>query len=137
VPLSTGDFARQYEEETTTGSLSLRATLAVNLVSAVDQHIDRTQPFKLAKDESRQHEVPGIMYDCIEALRIASVLLWPFIPDACEAFWQRIGCGHYVDALAHGGRGSLAEWTRWGQLQPGTKIEKGPPLFPRYQPPKS
>ena len=78
-------------------------------------------------------EVGAILYNCIEALRIASVLLWPFIPDACEKFWGRIGCERYAEALKDGGAGKLTEWVKWGQLQLGTPIEKGDPLFPRYQ----
>ena len=63
-------------------------------------------------------------------------MLWPFIPHKVEDFWRRIGCGHYAEQLnADGGKGkgNLDAWVRWGQLEPGTPIEKGDPLFPRYQ----
>jgi len=106
-----------------------------SFVRYVDSYIEQTEPFKLAKDPEKLPEVGTILYNCAEALRIASVLLWPFIPDACEAFWGRIGYGHYAEALAKG-EGDLAAWTVWGQLEPGTPIEKGDPLFPRWQPPK-
>ncbi len=102
-------------------------------VSTVDRHIEQTAPFKLAKDESKLPEVGTILYNCAEALRIASVLLWPFIPHKVEDFWRRIGCGHYAEALADHGHGDLDAWVQWGQLKPGTPIEKGDPLFPRYQ----
>ena len=78
-------------------------------------------------------DVGTILYNCAETLRIASILLWPFIPDKCEAFWGRIGCGHYAEQLKNNGTGDLAEWVKWGQLKPGTPIEKGDALFPRYQ----
>ena len=82
-------------------------------------------------------EVGTILYNCAEALRIASVLLWPFIPDKCEAFWGRIGFGHYAEQLKDNGTGDLEAWVKWGPdsggLKPGTPIEKGAPLFPRYQ----
>ena len=38
---------------------------------------------------------------------------------------------------ASGGRGKLDEWLKWGQLEPGTPIEKGEALFPRYVAPKA
>ena len=69
----------------------------------------------------------------MEALRIASLLLWPFIPDACEEFWRRIGCDYKQQMEASGGRGQARRVGAWGQLEPGTPIEKGPALFPRYQ----
>ena len=109
------------------------ARIALHIVGEVDFYIEKTAPFKLAKDPEKMPEVGAILYNCIEALRIASVLLWPFIPDACEKFWSRIGCGAYSEALKDGDRGNLERWVQWGQLQPGTPIEKGDPLFPRYQ----
>ena len=78
-------------------------------------------------------EVGSILYDSAEALRIASVLLWPFIPAACEAFWKRIGCDYAEQMAANGGRGKLDDWVKWRLLKPGTPIEKGEALFPRYQ----
>jgi len=106
------------------------AIAGIEYVRAVDTYIELTQPFKRAKEDPAL--VGTILYNCAEALRIASVLLWPFIPDACKEFWRRIGCSQYADAL-HAGRGDLDKWTQWGQLQPGTTIEKGPALFPRYE----
>ncbi len=112
------------------------ARSALDIVAAVDSYIEKTAPFKLAKDESKLPEVGTILYNAQEALRIASVLLWPFIPHKVEDFWQRIGCGHYAEQLnANDGKGTggLDAWVIWGQLKPGTPIEKGDPLFPRYQ----
>ena len=113
--------------------LGLTADYALAPVRHADSYIEATTPFKLAKDPDKMPEVGTILYNCAEALRIASVLLWPFIPDKCEAFWGRIGCGHYAEQLKDNGTGDLAEWVKWGQLKPGTPIEKGDALFPRYQ----
>jgi len=117
--------------------LELAAGTALKLVVSIDKYIEETAPFKLAKDrEANKEEVGTILYNCAEALRIASVLLWPFIPDACEEFWKRIGCDYAEQMEATsggGGKGNLAEWVQWGQLKPGTPIEKGDALFPRYQ----
>ncbi len=113
--------------------LSHTASEALAIVQSVDLHVEQTEPFKLAKDPAKMPEVGTILYNCAEALRIASVLLWPFIPEKCEAFWRRIGFGHYADQLKDHGRGDLEAWVQWGQLKPGTTIEKGDALFPRYQ----
>ena len=103
----------------------------------VDSYIEQTRPFTMAKEPEKMPEVGGVLYNCAEALRIASVLLWPFIPDACEAFWQRIGCDYAEQMNANGDKGKLEEWLVWGQLKPGTAIEKGDALFPRYVAPKA
>jgi methionyl-tRNA synthetase len=111
--------------------LSNAADSALSLVRAVDSYIEETAPFKRAKDEEKLPEVATILYNCVEALRIVSVMLWPFIPDQCEVFWDRIGCPDYAKALKDG-HGQLTAWAHWGQLKAGTDIQKGDPLFPRY-----
>ena len=111
--------------------------VALGLVGAIDGYIERAAPFRLAKDPEKLAHVGTILYNCTEALRIASLLLWPFAPTKIEELWRRLGCGHYADALADRGRGKFAEWATRGRLQPGTSIRAGEPLFPRYQPEKS
>jgi len=122
-----------YSEDAAVLKMESLANRGVELIRVVDSFIEVTAPFKLAKDPDKMPEVGTILYNCAEALRIASVLLWPFIPDKCEAFWQRIGCGHYAEQLKDNGAGELEKWVQWGQLVPGTPIEKGEALFPRYQ----
>ncbi|MFW6060743.1 MAG: hypothetical protein ACODAQ_11220, partial [Phycisphaeraceae bacterium] len=113
--------------------LDRACAVGMELVRQIDAYIEATQPFKLAKDESRLPEVGTILYNCAEAMRIASLLLWPVIPGKIETMWRRMGCAAYADALAGRGRGKLDQWTQWGQLQPGTVLEKGDALFPRHQ----
>jgi methionyl-tRNA synthetase len=113
------------------------AAAALDLVRSVDSYIEKTAPFKLAKDPAKLPEVGTILWQCAEAIRIASVLLWPIVPTKVEELWRRIGCSAYAGSLKDNGRGKLAEWAKWGQLQPGTPLVQGDPLFPRYQPAKT
>ncbi|MCB1054908.1 MAG: methionine--tRNA ligase, partial [Acidobacteria bacterium] len=107
------------------------AAAALDLVRAIDGYIDRTRPFALAKDPERMPEVGTVLYNCAEALRIASVLLWPLLPAKMTELWRRFGLDAYVGAVKDRGRGDLLAWTVWGQLEPGTEIERGEALFPR------
>ena len=68
---------------------------------------------------------------------IASLLLWPFLPEKISELWQRTGCGHYADALQDRGSGDFEQWRQWGLSKPGTEMHKGDPLFPRFQPAKA
>jgi methionyl-tRNA synthetase len=124
---------REWNAEGSRLDLNGQSQAGLSLVRSVDSYIEETAPFKLAKDPDKMPEVGTILYNCAEALRIASVLLWPFIPDKCEAFWSRIGCGDYAEQLKDNGKGDLEAWVKWGQLTPGTPIVKGDALFPRYQ----
>jgi methionyl-tRNA synthetase len=109
------------------------AEAGLDIVRAVDTYIDRTQPFKLAKDEATKPQVATILYNCAEALRIASLCLWPFLPERMEELWRRLGCSRYAEALA-AGDARLEAWCAWGGLAAGTPVEKGTPLFPRHDP---
>ena len=103
----------------------------LELVRAVDGVIERTKPFQLAKDAARLPEVGAILYDCAEALRVASLLLWPVLPGRIEELWARLGATEIRDALRARGRGRLRAWSAWGGLEPGALLASGDPLFPR------
>ena len=109
------------------------AEAALDLVRSIDSYIEQTKPFKMVKEEGKLPEVGTVLYNCAEAMRIASVMFWPLIPDKIEELWERFGCKDYAAALSNKGNGDFAEWVKWGQLKPGTEIVHGDPLFPRYQ----
>jgi methionyl-tRNA synthetase len=126
----------RYQDAMRRLQLTEAAEAALDLVRATDGYIEKTQPFKLAKQPEHLPQVATILYNCAEALRIAGLMLWPFLPEKMEQLWQRLGCGDYVAALAERGAGDFAAWSSWGQLKPGSEIQQGDALFPRYQPPK-
>lgn len=101
---------------------------AIALVQEIDAYINRTEPFKIAKDEARRDELGQILYHCAEAVRIASLLLWPVMPEKINTLWQALG--QDINPAQH----TLSELAQWGGLQPGTAIEKVA-LFPRVDAP--
>ncbi len=125
-------MVKEYPQRASILDLGGTSFRPLEIIKQVDSSIEIHKPFTKAKNTENMPQVGEILASCLEALRIASVLLWPFIPDACEAFWKRIGCEQYATELA-AGRGTLDEWTKWGQLAPGSRIEKGAALFPRYE----
>ena len=128
---------RQLQYGDPQGALSSAACQGGILTTkGIDAYIETTQPFKLAKDPAKLPDVGTILYNCAEAMRIASVLLWPVIPHKSEEIWRRLGLDYAAQMAGNAGRGQLEEWCKWGQLQPGTTIAQGDPLFPRYQPAK-
>ncbi len=97
---------------------------AMSIVRQIDLFINTTAPFKLAKDESKQTELGAILYQCIEALRVASVLLHPVIPVKMDELHQAIGVKMPV--------GNTHSTLAWGGMRPGTLIQKVA-LFPRVE----
>ncbi|KAK3272078.1 hypothetical protein CYMTET_19600 [Cymbomonas tetramitiformis] len=102
------------------------ATTAVGLVGKVDTFISETEPFRLAKDESKKEELAAILYQCMETVRIAGVLLESVMPEKMGQLEEALGTAEI--------KGTLQERTAWGQLQPGSLVKKVA-LFPRVDPP--
>ena len=95
------------------------------LVAAVDKYIVENEPWTLGEkqdDESRAR-LATVLYTSVEALRIATALAHPVIPDATAKIWEQMGLGD-IKKLA---LTNLA----WGQLPLGTKLGNVSPVFPR------
>ena len=94
----------------------------MGIIRDVDLFINDTAPFKLAKEETKQAELGAILYQCLEALRIATVLLSPVLPSKMKAFHEAIG----ADSCS----ANLLELAKWGHIQSGSTVQKVA-LFPR------
>ncbi len=103
---------------------------AVGLIRRVDAFINRTEPYKLSKDEARRDELGAILYQCAEATRIAALLMWPVTPGKSEALWAALG----LEVDPHAGK--LHDLAAWGGLAKGQQIQKKA-LFPRVERPSS
>jgi len=95
------------------------------LATATNVYIDRTEPFKLAKDDSQRRRLGTILYTCAEAVRTVLLYLSPFMPDAADRGLAQLGWRAQGEALAKAGR--------WGVLPAGARVQKAQPLFPRKQ----
>ncbi|QWU18483.1 methionyl-tRNA synthetase [Paenibacillus sophorae] len=94
------------------------------LVSRTNKYIDETQPWVLAKDESKTGELASVMRHLAEGLRTASILLQPFLTQAPAKIWEQLGIA----------KGELTTWDSgktFGLIPAGTKLVKGSPIFPR------
>jgi methionine--tRNA ligase len=101
------------------------AAAPMALLRDVDAFINRTEPFKVAKDPARAGELASILAQCAESVRIAGVLLEPFLPGKMAELDAALG--------APGGMArSFAARTAWGAIAPGTKLAKCA-LFPRVE----
>ncbi len=93
-------------------------------VSRTNKYIDETQPWVLAKDESRNHELASAMYHLAESLRYVAVLLQPFLTKAPKQIIEQLGLAE-----------ELLTWDTletFGAIGEGTQvIAKGVPIFPR------
>jgi len=100
----------------------------LGLSNTVDSFVNATEPFKLAKDETKREELASILACCAEALRLAGVLLLPAMPVKMAELLTRLG---QVPPDFARGSYDFGAITRWGVIEPGTPITKGEPLFMR------
>jgi methionyl-tRNA synthetase len=96
------------------------------LITEANQHFQRTQPWKLAKEEGRERELAGSLYAGIEAVRLAGYLLYPYTPNISARICSYLGVPAPSDAR-------WEEVARWGVLKPGAPVTVGPALFPRLE----
>jgi methionyl-tRNA synthetase len=95
------------------------------LVAAVDKYIVENEPWALGEkqDEDSRSRLATVLYTAAEALRIATVLAYPVMPEATAKIWTQMGLGD-IKKL------DLSELA-WGQLPLGTKLGEVQPVFPR------
>ena len=77
----------------------------VTLLRRTNKYIDETTPWTLAKDESLKGRLGTVMYNLLECIRFAAVLLEPIIPATSEAIYKQIGTDKtdYASLSAFGG----------------------------------
>ena len=94
------------------------------VVSRANKYIDETEPWALAKDDTKRPRLARVLYNLLESLRICAGLLRPAIPDGAERILEMIGAGDE----------SLSGWDalgEWGRLPAAAKTSEGAKLFPR------
>ncbi len=92
-------------------------------VRKANKYIADTQPWVLAKDEQQASRLNTVLYNCIEALRCASIMLEPIIPQKAQELRLQLGLGNR--------NYTLADAAQWGLTPAETQTQSGEPLFPR------
>jgi methionyl-tRNA synthetase len=92
-----------------------------SLIGRANKYIDETTPWILAKDEAKKERLGTVLYNLIESLRFASVMISAFLPTTSTKINEQIN----------------AEVTTWNSLSAfdgtsaGNKVNKGAVIFPR------
>lgn len=118
------ETVRKVEEVMENMEFSVALTHIGAFISRTNKYIDETQPWVLAKDEAKRAELASVMVHLAESLRIASILLQPFLTQAPAKIWAQLGIAP----------GELTAWESlrtFGLIPARTKLVKGEPIFPR------
>lgn len=96
-------------------------------ISRANKYIDETAPWALAKDESKKQELANTMYNLVEALRIISGLIYPYMPTTAGKLWQQLNLPGTIEELR------LADIEKWGGTPVNMRIGQAQQLFPRIE----
>ena len=92
-------------------------------IRKANKYIADTEPWVLAKDETKKERLGTVLHNCVEALRIASILLEPVMPNKTRELRKQLGIKNIPFNLE-----SAAEWD---VVPVNTQTQRGEPLFPR------
>ncbi|MCG6963208.1 MAG: methionine--tRNA ligase [Acidobacteria bacterium] len=94
------------------------------VLTAVNGYIQEQQPWSLAKQgNAARGPLEEVLGTSLEALRLTSVLISPFMPGVARNLRRQLGLGE--------GATNLVEAGGWGLIPSGTRVGDPEPLFPR------
>jgi methionyl-tRNA synthetase len=96
-----------------------------NLIGLANKYIDTMKPWSLA--ESDKERLATVLKNVMEAIKVTSVLLWPFMPETAEKIQDQLGLE------LTGSRLTLEDSRQWGGVKQARAIAKAPQLFPRVK----
>ncbi len=96
----------------------------MRFVRLLNRYFNDEEPWKLAKDPEQMVRLGTVLYNIVEGLRIASVLLEPAMPGKARQVRRDLGLGDFT----------FADLGTWGGAEVGAKMpEKADILFPKQE----
>ncbi len=92
------------------------------LVRRANKYIDEKAPWILAKDEAKKAELDTVMHNLAEAIRIISILIYPFMHTTSKEIRKQMGLW-YADVVWE----DAFEF----EMMAGEEVKKGAAIFPR------
>ena len=91
------------------------------LLRRSNKYIDETMPWALAKDESKKARLGTVLYNLLESIRFAAVMLKPYLPETSDKIFAQLN-------LENAGVESLKSF---GAIEAGHKLSEAEILFAR------
>ncbi|MBR4760146.1 MAG: methionine--tRNA ligase [Lachnospiraceae bacterium] len=89
------------------------------LFKRCNKYIDETEPWVLAKDESKKDRLATVLYNLCEGIMIGASLVYPFMPDTAKKIAAQLNASLYeFDSLGS-----------FGQYASGNKVTDAPEIL--------
>jgi methionyl-tRNA synthetase len=96
------------------------------VIATADKYLTSEQPWSLGSSPEEELRKATILWTTAELLRIVSALAHPVLPESTSKIWSLLGQSGSLSAVELDG-------LHWGQLVPGTTLDKFQALFPRVE----
>ena len=104
-------------------SINVALENVAELVTEANQFVERSAPWKLAREANNEARLDAIFYHLAEVIRLIAIMISPVIPKAAADILQQ---------LKWTGPLTLTE-ASWGRLPEGHQLGKPHPIFPRIE----
>jgi methionyl-tRNA synthetase len=118
---------KQVDEALNNFEFSAALAAIWKLINKANKYIEETAPWALAKDPAKEKRLHTVMYNLVEAIRISTVYITPFMPNTPAKVWAQLGLSEQPEVQTWE---SILEW---GGTPTGIKINRGEPIFPRIE----
>lgn len=118
--LASGCFSR-VEKHMDSFAFNLALEEIWTVVRRTNKYIDETAPWVLAKDEANKPRLDTVMHNIAEALRIVSILIFPFMHHTSREIRKQLG----IEGEPLWKNAEIFD------MMGGEKVAKGDPIFPR------
>jgi methionyl-tRNA synthetase len=112
-------------------------TVLWGFVGEANRFVDAEQPWVLAKlaksgDEEAQARLADVLGDLLEACRVISLTVAPFMPNSARRVAAQLGCPYPYEEDGNGGA-PLADLAAWGGGPMSGRTGQQDILFPRIE----
>jgi methionyl-tRNA synthetase len=97
-------------------------------VARGNEYVDRSAPWKLAKDPARRADLEAVLATLVRQLVRQAAYLAPVLPERAEELWRQLGAPGSVHAQRLGAPIAAIDPTGW-------HVVRGDPLFPKEKEP--
>ncbi|MDO8880254.1 MAG: methionine--tRNA ligase [Coriobacteriia bacterium] len=119
-----GKLPETYEDHMSRLDYAAALDAAWELIKYGNRYLENAAPWTLAK-EGDTARLGAVLYNALEAVRIAALFTAPVMPETSAEVWRRLGLGEIVEVT------DILGAAEWGGLPAGTRVTKGESLFPR------
>lgn len=119
------DEVKKYETAMENAQFNKALQSIWTIVSRSNKYIDETTPWVLAKDESQKQALGNVMTHLAENIRIAAVLLKPYLPFGPKEIFRQLN-------ITDESQQTFESILTYGQIKiDGQMIAKPEPIYPR------